>query len=78
MYRLHLSKQAIRLQRGGAHTTDVEKMVQVDLTKHLKSGTFHGVALMSDDGLRHRLIPGGTSAPMILLTHDIESGIQMA
>ncbi|NLP04206.1 MAG: hypothetical protein GX089_17055 [Fibrobacter sp.] len=32
-------------------TTDVEKMVQVDLTKHLKSGTFHGVALMSDDGL---------------------------
>jgi uncharacterized protein (TIGR02145 family) len=55
-------------------TADVEKMAQVDLTSLVKGGSFHGVALLSDDGLRASFdAKEGRLAPVILLMHDIES-----
>ena len=55
-------------------TRDVEKMAQIDLTALVKAGAFHGVALVSDDGLVAEFdSKEGRLAPVILLTHDIES-----
>jgi uncharacterized protein (TIGR02145 family) len=55
-------------------STNVEKMIQLDLTAVVKTGAFYGVALTSDDGLVAAFdSKEGRLAPVILLTHDIES-----
>lgn len=54
-------------------TTDVEKVIQIDLTAAVKSGTFKGVALMSNDGLATSFdSKEGRLAPVILLTHNVD------
>jgi len=51
---------------------DVEKVIQIDLTTELKSGTFKGVALTSDDGLTVIFdSKEGHLAPVILLTSNV-------
>jgi len=53
-------------------TADVEKVVQLDLTAALKSGTFKGVALSSDDGLVASFdSKEGHLAPVLLLTNNV-------
>jgi uncharacterized protein (TIGR02145 family) len=61
---------AIATQTMG--TADVEKVVQLDLTTAIKSGTFKGVALVSDDGLVASFdSKEGHLAPVILLTNNV-------
>lgn len=53
---------------------DVEKIIQLDITSAVTGGSFYGVALASDDGLRAIFdAKEGSLAPMILLTHDVGS-----
>jgi hypothetical protein len=53
-------------------TADIEKMAQIDLTAAVKSGTFWGVALTSDDGVALSFdSKEGHLAPMIMLTNDV-------
>jgi Collagen triple helix repeat (20 copies). len=53
-------------------TANVEKAVQLDLTAAVKSGTFKGVALTSDDGLAASFdSKEGHLAPVILLTNNV-------
>ena len=53
-------------------TADVEKVVQLDLTAAMNSGTFKGVALTSDDGLAATFdSKEGHLAPMIMLTNNV-------
>ncbi|MBD3239661.1 MAG: hypothetical protein GF331_03680, partial [Chitinivibrionales bacterium] len=55
-------------------TADVEKMIQLDVISLVTSGTFHGVALVSNDGLQASFdAKEGRLAPVIFLTHDIQS-----
>ena len=54
-------------------TADVEKVVQLDLTAAIKSGTFKGVALASDDGLAASFdSKEGHLAPVLLLTNNVD------
>jgi hypothetical protein len=54
-------------------SADVEKIVQLDLTAAMKSGTFKGVALSSDDGLAASFdSKEGHLAPVILLTNNVD------
>jgi hypothetical protein len=54
-------------------TMDAEKVVQLDLTAAVKSGTFKGVALTSDDGLVASFdSKEGHLAPVILLTSNVD------
>ena len=54
-------------------TGDIEKAVQLDLTAAMKSGTFKGVALASDDGLVASFdSKEGHLAPVILLTNNVD------
>jgi hypothetical protein len=54
-------------------TGDIEKAVQLDLTAAVKSGTFKGVALASDDGLVASFdSKEGHLAPVILLTNNVD------
>ena len=54
-------------------TADVEKVAQLDLTAAVKSGTFKGVALTSDDGLAAKFdSKEGHLAPVILLTNNVD------
>ena len=54
-------------------TSDVEKMIQLDLTTVLKAGAFKGVALTSVDGLNAAFdSKEGHLAPVILLTHNVD------
>jgi uncharacterized protein (TIGR02145 family) len=53
-------------------TADVEKVIQIDLTTAVKSGTFKGVALTSDDGLAASFdSKEGHLKPMVLLTNNV-------
>jgi hypothetical protein len=53
-------------------TSDVEKVVQLDITTLLKSGTFNGLALASDDGLVATVSSKeGVLNPIIFLTTDV-------
>jgi hypothetical protein len=54
-------------------TADIEKIIQADLTTAVKSGTFKGIALMSDDGLAASFdSKEGHLAPMIMLTSNVD------
>jgi uncharacterized protein (TIGR02145 family) len=54
-------------------TADVENALQIDLTSAVKAGSFFGVALTSDDGLRAVLdSKEGRLAPMVLLTYNVD------
>lgn len=54
-------------------TTEVEKVVRLDITALVTAGTFHGVALASDDGLSATFdAKEGNLPPMVLLTHSIQ------
>jgi len=58
----------------GMGTADIEKVVSLDITTLVKAGSFYGVALSSDDGLMASFdAKEGRLAPVILLTHDVES-----
>jgi hypothetical protein len=55
-------------------TADIEKVVQLDLTDAVCSGSFRGIALMSDDGLAASFdSKEGRLAPVILLRYDVDS-----
>jgi type VI secretion system secreted protein VgrG len=54
-------------------TADIENITQIDLTAAVKSGTFYGVALTSDDGLVSTFdSKEGHLAPTILLTNNVD------
>jgi type VI secretion system secreted protein VgrG len=54
-------------------TADIEKITQIDITAAVKSGTFYGVALTSDDGLVSTFdSKEGHLAPTILLTNNVD------
>jgi hypothetical protein len=53
-------------------TADVEKVVQLDITNLVKTGTFNGLALASDDGLVATVSSKeGVLNPIIFLTTDV-------
>ncbi len=53
-------------------TQNVEQVLELDLTTAVKSGTFKGVALMSDDGLAATFdSKEGHLKPMVLLTNNV-------
>jgi hypothetical protein len=53
-------------------STAVESMVHLDLTSLVTSGSFYGVALVSDDGLVAAFdAKEGTLAPVVFLTYDV-------
>ncbi|MGB7566218.1 MAG: hypothetical protein WBM07_00040 [Chitinivibrionales bacterium] len=55
-------------------TSDIEKVVQLDITTVLKAGGFNGIALTSDDGLNMTFsAKEGALKPMIFLTTDVDS-----
>jgi Collagen triple helix repeat (20 copies) len=55
-------------------TSDVEKVIQLDITSLLKNGGFNGVALVSDDGLNVAFsAKEGVLKPMIFLTTDLDT-----
>jgi hypothetical protein len=55
-------------------SADIEKMIQLDVTASLKTGTFKGIALSSDDGLGMSFdSKEGRLAPVLLLTNDVET-----
>jgi alpha-tubulin suppressor-like RCC1 family protein len=54
-------------------TVNIGNVIQLDLTSAVKSGTFKGVELMSDDGLAASFdSKEGHLAPMILLTNNVD------
>ena len=55
-------------------TSDIEQVVQLDITAVLKAGGLNGFALTSDDGLNMTFsAKEGTLKPMIFLTTDVGS-----
>jgi len=53
-------------------SANIEQVLQIDLTSAVKSGTFHGVALTSNDGLAASFdSKEGHLAPMIMLTNNV-------
>ena len=55
-------------------TSDIEKVVQLDITSLLKAGGFYGVALSSDDGLNAAFSSKeGVLKPMIFLTTELDT-----
>jgi hypothetical protein len=53
-------------------SANIEQVLQIDLTAAVKSGTFHGVALTSNDGLAASFdSKEGHLAPMIMLTNNV-------
>ena len=53
-------------------TTNIGNVIQLDLTAAIKSGTFKGIALMSDDGLAATFdSKEGHLKPMVLLTNNV-------
>jgi hypothetical protein len=55
-------------------TSDIEKVVQLDITSVLKPGNFNGIALTSDDGLNVTFSSKeGVLNPMIYLTTDFDA-----
>jgi Collagen triple helix repeat (20 copies) len=55
-------------------TSDIEKVVQLDVTTLLKAGNFNGIALTSDDGLAVTFsAKEGVLKPMIFLTTVLDS-----
>lgn len=55
-------------------TADVEKVVHCDIVSALTENPFYGIALVSEDGLLATFdAKEGDLAPVILLTHDVES-----
>lgn len=65
---------AVAIASVSLGTADVEKVIQLDITAAVTGGSFHGIALMSGDGLLATFdSKEGDLAPVILLTHDIES-----
>lgn len=55
-------------------TSDIEKVVQLDITSVLNSGFFNGIALTSDDGLNVSFSSKeGALNPMIFLTTDFDT-----
>jgi hypothetical protein len=54
-------------------TADVEKVIQIDLTNEVKSGTFRGVALTSEDGLSVSFdSKEGYLVPVIFLSQNVD------
>jgi Alpha-tubulin suppressor and related RCC1 domain-containing proteins len=67
---IHADSIAATQMLGSA---DIEKVIQIDLTTAVKSGSFKGVALMSDDGLAASFdSKEGHLAPMLLLTNNVD------
>ncbi|MBD3241412.1 MAG: hypothetical protein GF331_12560 [Chitinivibrionales bacterium] len=65
---------AVAIASVSLGTADVEKVIQLDITAAVTGGSFHGIALLSGDGLLATFdSKEGNLAPVILLTHDIES-----
>jgi uncharacterized protein (TIGR02145 family) len=55
-------------------TSEVEKMLLLDITAAVKSGTFYGIALKSEDGLQASFdSKEGNLDPVILLTHNVDN-----
>ena len=55
-------------------TSDIEKVIQLDITALLKAGGFNGIALTSDDGLNVAFSSKeGVLKPMIFLTTDLDT-----
>ncbi|MBD3239148.1 MAG: hypothetical protein GF331_01075, partial [Chitinivibrionales bacterium] len=69
-----LSRGTTAIASVALGTADVEKVVQLDIASAVTGGSFHGVALVSDDGLVATFdAKEGNLAPVILLTHEVES-----